>query len=256
MSDSRSLTFSPVAAGDGLGAQDVISHAVKPSRAATSPPRDTTCDSDVMGVQYAPPISAFTVFWYLDSGVSLPGGWGAKERSGGRAAGLRRGPRPPSEPVRRQRSAGRAEGGRARVRDFESKEQNPISSSKFLAEISWRNFELEISCEISTKKNKTKHPKFCSKCRARYFARNAMKCNEIEFRANFRALSGTRARGTTKAKAVVLAKSAINEFFVANPTIKDRLKSLDESDAAAARTIFLSWLTNRGTVNLPASNNN
>ncbi|KAJ1639086.1 hypothetical protein T492DRAFT_833116 [Pavlovales sp. CCMP2436] len=39
---------------------------------------------------------------------------------------------------------------------------------------------------------------------------------------------------TTKAKAVVLAKSAINEFFVANPTIKDRFKSLNESVAAAA----------------------
>mmetsp|Transcript_47694 Transcript_47694/g.109770 ORF Transcript_47694/g.109770 Transcript_47694/m.109770 type:complete len:211 (-) Transcript_47694:283-915(-) len=58
---------------------------------------------------------------------------------------------------------------------------------------------------------------------------------------------------TTKAKAIVLAKSAIDEFFMANPTIKARL---DESDAAAARTIFLSWLTNRGAINLPANSNN
>ncbi|KAJ1640078.1 hypothetical protein T492DRAFT_855404 [Pavlovales sp. CCMP2436] len=61
---------------------------------------------------------------------------------------------------------------------------------------------------------------------------------------------------TTKAKAIVLAKSAIDKFSMANPTIKARLKSLDESDAAAARTIFLSWLTNRGAINLPANSNN
>ncbi|KAJ1640110.1 hypothetical protein T492DRAFT_832318 [Pavlovales sp. CCMP2436] len=61
---------------------------------------------------------------------------------------------------------------------------------------------------------------------------------------------------TFKAKAIVLAKFAIDEFFMANPTIKARLKSLDESDAAAARTIFLSWLTNCGAINLPANSNN
>ncbi|KAJ1620151.1 hypothetical protein T492DRAFT_848007 [Pavlovales sp. CCMP2436] len=55
---------------------------------------------------------------------------------------------------------------------------------------------------------------------------------------------------------VVLAKSAIEEFFVANPTIKGRLKSLDESDAAAARDIlFHSWLKDRGAINLPSNNN-
>ncbi|KAJ1627792.1 hypothetical protein T492DRAFT_908982 [Pavlovales sp. CCMP2436] len=61
---------------------------------------------------------------------------------------------------------------------------------------------------------------------------------------------------TTKDKTVVLTKSAIDELFVANPTVKSRLKSLDESDAAAARAIFLSWLTCRGAINLPANHNN
>ncbi|KAJ1636940.1 hypothetical protein T492DRAFT_1127903 [Pavlovales sp. CCMP2436] len=60
---------------------------------------------------------------------------------------------------------------------------------------------------------------------------------------------------TTKHGTVVLAKSAIEEFFVANPTIKGRLKSLDESDAAAARDIFHSWLKDRGAINLPSNNN-
>ncbi|KAJ1616417.1 hypothetical protein T492DRAFT_895534 [Pavlovales sp. CCMP2436] len=60
---------------------------------------------------------------------------------------------------------------------------------------------------------------------------------------------------TTKKEVVVLAKSAIEEFFVANPTIKRRLKSVDESDATAARAIFQSWLKDRGAVNLPSNNN-
>ncbi|KAJ1633733.1 hypothetical protein T492DRAFT_866181 [Pavlovales sp. CCMP2436] len=64
-----------------------------------------------------------------------------------------------------------------------------------------------------------------------------------------------------QAVANAAAQSAIDEFFVANPTIKASLKSLDESDAAAARTIFLSciflsWLTNRGAINPLANNKN
>ncbi|KAJ1626028.1 hypothetical protein T492DRAFT_843476 [Pavlovales sp. CCMP2436] len=58
---------------------------------------------------------------------------------------------------------------------------------------------------------------------------------------------------TKKDKTVVLGLNTIEQYLAANPTIQTRLKGGDESDANAARTILLAWLTARGATSVPAS---
>ncbi|KAJ1624833.1 hypothetical protein T492DRAFT_881186 [Pavlovales sp. CCMP2436] len=58
---------------------------------------------------------------------------------------------------------------------------------------------------------------------------------------------------TKKDKTVVLGLKTIEQYLAANPTIQTRLKGGDKSDANAARTILLAWLTARGATSVPAS---
>ncbi|KAJ1621485.1 hypothetical protein T492DRAFT_847020 [Pavlovales sp. CCMP2436] len=58
---------------------------------------------------------------------------------------------------------------------------------------------------------------------------------------------------TKKDKMVVLGLNTIEQYLAANPNIQTRLKGGDESDANAARTILLAWLTARGATSVPAS---